>query len=143
MKQTTRTALAGLLSAFGAALNALAAEISAGEESTPEAAAPPKTRARKSVAAQETVAGNPEPSTSAPPASKGETAQTSNGAAEESPEENTKRYEANRALIEPIVKSGNGPAVKNVISKYSTNGLKELPIANQAAFEKDLESLSY
>jgi len=139
MKNTTRTAIAGLLSAFGAALNALAAEITAGEESTPEAAAPPKTRKPRGTAA------SPDPVQTTTAAETTSTAQattaSSNGA--ESPEEAEARYAKNRALIEPIVKSGNGPAVKAAIAKYSANGLKELAAKDQEAFEKDIEELSY
>lgn len=62
--------------------------------------------------------------------------------AEDSPSDED-RYQANRALIEPLVKGGQGEDVKKVITKYSKEGLKGLPADKQADFEKDIEALSY
>lgn len=53
------------------------------------------------------------------------------------------RFEANRALIKPLVDASQGEDVKKVIAKYSKNGLKDLPAASQADFEKDIAALSY
>lgn len=53
------------------------------------------------------------------------------------------RFEANRALIKPLVDNNEGEAVKKVIAKYSSSGLKDIPAAKQADFQKDIEALSY
>jgi hypothetical protein len=55
-----------------------------------------------------------------------------------------KTYEELRAIIEGPVKDGKGPDVKAIIAKYATD-LKTLATLPQhhAAFEKDMEALSY
>lgn len=58
------------------------------------------------------------------------------------------RFQRNRDLIAPLVKGGEGKdpqgdEVKKVIAKYSKTGLKDIPAANQAEFEKDIEALNY
>lgn len=53
------------------------------------------------------------------------------------------RFQGNRALIDPLVKDGQGEEVKKVIAKYSKTGLKDIPAASQADFEKDIEALNY
>lgn len=53
------------------------------------------------------------------------------------------QFQANRALIDPLIKNKQGEDVKKVISKYSKTGLRDLPAASQADFEKDIEALTY
>lgn len=53
------------------------------------------------------------------------------------------RLESNKALIKPLVESGNGEEVKKVIAKYSKTGLKDITAADQKAFETDIAALSY
>lgn len=55
-----------------------------------------------------------------------------------------KTYEQLRAIIEPVVKNGQGEEVKKVIAKYAPN-LKELADLPQhhPAFEKDITALTY
>lgn len=135
MKQTTRIALAGLLSAAGAALNAFASELN-GSEATPEPAAPAEAPKKGKAKAAE----KPAPATEAP-------AQ----AEEPKKEESTvtgKTYEELQALIRPVVKNGLGQEVKDVIKKYTNvdaGGLKILEgmPEHHAAFEKDILALSY
>lgn len=133
MKNTTKIALAGLLSAAGSLLNALAAEYSGGPSETSDspsapAEAPKKTRGKAAPTAEKPV--EPAAETPAEPA--------------EEPAAEGKTYEELRALIEPLVKGGQGEDVKKVISKYGAN-LKEVSTKPQthAAFEKDLAALSY
>lgn len=68
-------------------------------------------------------------------------------ASEEKPAEPEKddaaRFEANRALIKPLVDASQGEDVKKVIAKYSKTGLKDVPAASQADFEKDIAALGY
>lgn len=53
------------------------------------------------------------------------------------------RFENNRALIKPLIENSQGDEVKKIIAKYSKTGLKDIPAANQAEFEKDIAALSY
>lgn len=53
------------------------------------------------------------------------------------------RFDTNRALIKPLIDGNQGEDVKKVIAKYSKTGLKDLPAASQADFEKDIAALSY
>lgn len=53
------------------------------------------------------------------------------------------RLEKNKLLIKPLVEGGQGEDVKKVIAKYSSTGLKGIPADKQAAFEKDVDGLSY
>lgn len=55
------------------------------------------------------------------------------------------RFQANRELIAPLIKppGTSGEEVKKVISKYSGTGLRDLPAASQADFERDIAALSY
>lgn len=53
------------------------------------------------------------------------------------------RFETNKVLIEPLIKSGQGAAVKAVIAKFSTTGLKDIPADKQDDFEKDIDALTY
>jgi len=64
-------------------------------------------------------------------------------AAEAAAEDDATRFERNRALIKPLVDAAQGEDVKKVIAKYSKDGLKALPAASQADFEKDIAALSY
>lgn len=133
MQKTTRIAIAGLLNAAGAVLTAFAVELGGADNAAaPEApaapeTAPPKAPKRKAAAAAEPEKpAEPEPGDDEP---KGKT------------------YEELKALIEPLVKGGQGPDVKKLIAKYDPDGqppsIKTMPAKNHAAFEKDLATLSY
>lgn len=135
MNNTTKLALAGLLSATGTFINALAAELSG--QPTPEPAAPaeaptkPKKTPKAEKPAEKPIEPEPEPETPAPTEAK---------------EEGGKTYDELRELIQPLVKGGQGEDVKKVIAKYAPEGgLKVLATLPQhhAAFEKDLAALSY
>jgi hypothetical protein len=133
MKNTTKVAIAGLLSAAGAVLNALAAEYSGGE-AQPEAEAPKVKRGKATAAAATTPAA--------------ETAETATDVAAEpeaAAEGEGKTYDELRALIAPVVKDGQGQEVKKIIKKYAGEGgsLKTLEAKHHAAFEKDIAALSY
>lgn len=131
MKPNTRIALAGLLSAAGSLLNAFAAEFGADapEAATPADAPTPKRGKKTTEKPAETAPVEP---AAEPPAE--EPATMGEG----------KTYEELRALIEPLVKAGQGEDVKKVIAKYAAN-LKELATKpeHHAAFEKDLAALAY
>lgn len=159
MKQTTRIAVAGLLSAAGSALQAFAQEICdtipAGEPATDpvttQTEAPTK-RGRK-PAAEKPVTPTPEtgpqpeptPTPAEEPKEEGESAEAKEA-----------RYQRNRGLIEPLVKGvkkegseteyaiqPQGQAVKAIIKKYSpTEKLPDLPLDKQADFEGDIEALT-
>jgi hypothetical protein len=131
MKNTTKVAIAGLLSAAGAVLNAFATEFG-GSEAQPEAEAP-KGKRGKTAAAAPTVET---PATAAP-----ETTAEPEAAAEGE----GKTYDELRALIAPVVKDGHGEEVKKIIKKYAGEGgsLKTLEAKHHAAFEKDIAALSY
>lgn len=133
MKPNTRIAIAGLLSAAGNLLNAFATEFGAEAPASPEAAATPEApkRGRKAAAA---AAATVEPA-------------AQEAAVQEATPESTegaKTYEELRAMIQPLVKAGQGEDVKKVIAKYAAN-LKELETKpeHHAAFEKDLAALAY
>lgn len=132
MKNTTKIALAGLLSAAGSLLNALAAEYSGADapESTAAPVAPDPAKPKKAPKAEKPAEK---------PADPAPTEETTEASAE-----GGKSYEELRALIEPLVKGGQGEDVKKVIAKYGAN-LKEVSTKPQthAAFEKDLAALSY
>lgn len=138
MKPTTKLAIATLLSAAGAALNAFAAELNGGGEAqstaspeTPAAEKPAKTRKAKETAQPETPATPAEPEAPAEPAE----------------EATGKTYEELKAAIEPIIKSGQGAEVKKLIAKYdpdaATPSIRTMPAKNHEAFLKDLAPLSY
>lgn len=132
MKQSTKIAIAGLLSAAGSLLNAFAAEFGEGvsETSSPETPAPK--RGKKAAAPAATTEPPADPVVE-PPAVPEEPATTGEG----------KTYEELRALIEPLVKGGQGEEVKKVIAKYSQSGLKGMEAKHHASFEKDIQALSY
>lgn len=134
MKQTTRITIAGLLSAAGAVLSALASEFSgAPTQETSDAPAAPAEKPTKPKKEKAAAAATPEPE------KKEETTA-------EEPVEGGKTYEELRALIEPYVKGGQGEDVKKLIKKYDpseTPSIKTMPAKNHAAFEKDLATLSY
>ena len=137
MKPSTKIAIAGLLSAAGAVLSALAGEFggeapaSADAAAAPEAPKPTKPKKEKAAAAP---APEPEPDKKEEPAA-------------EEPTEGGKTYEQLRALIEPFVKAGQGDDVKKIIKKYdpdsTTPSIKTMPAKNHAAFEKDIAALGY
>ncbi len=138
MKIETRIAIAQLLAAAGAALNAFAAELhgspvlSESTDAAPPAAgepAPVKTRKPREPKAEKPV--EPAEVTGSEPV------QTT-----EQPKLNGKTYDDMKAVIEPLVKEGRGAEVKATIAKYSPT-LKEMDPAHYAAFEKDIEALSY
>jgi len=133
MKPTTKLAIAALISALGDTFKAIAAELSGAtapaetqsDPATPEAPAEPapvKTRKPREPKAEKPV--EPEPTTT------------------EQPKLNGKTYDDMKAVIEPLVKEGRGAEVKATIAKYSPT-LKEMDPAHYAAFEKDIEALSY
>lgn len=130
MKQTTRITIANLLTAAGAVLTALATEFggttTTEETPTETPAAKPKKTPKVAAAAAEKPA-EPEP---------GEISQEEPAGG--------KSYEDLRAMIEPLVKGGQGEDVKKVIAKYGAN-LKDIATKPEthAAFEKDLAALSY
>jgi len=146
MKLSTRIAIAGLLSSAGAVLTALAAEFNTGgaapdsspaEPATPADAPAPKPKKTKAVPVVETPA---EPAA--------EPEKTEEKPAEpETPVTGGKSYEELKALIEPLVKGGQGAEVKKLIAKYdpesSPSSIKTMPAKNHAAFEKDIEALGY
>ncbi len=134
MNLTTRTALAQLLAAAGATLNAFAAELgatpftSAEPEAQPETLAEPapvKTRKPREPKVEKLAEPVIEPTPE-----------------QEQPKLNGKTYDDMKAVIEPLVKEGRGAEVKATIAKYSPT-LKEMDPSNYAAFEKDIEALSY
>jgi hypothetical protein len=130
MKPTTKIAIAGLLSAAGSLLHAFATEFGAAEVATsPEAAAAPE--APKKRGPKPAAAAPAEPAAPEVPAEPQE--QSTEG----------KSYEELRALIEPLVKGGQGEDVKKVIAKYSQTGLKGMEAKHHAAFEKDIQALAY
>jgi hypothetical protein len=146
MKPTTRIAIAGLLSSAGAVLTALAAEFGGalppeGAPSEPTTAEPPAPAKPKKQKAAPVVEEKP-----AEPAA--ETEKTEEKPAEpEAPVTGGKTYEELKALIEPLVKGGQGAEVKKLIAKYdpesSPSSIKTMPAKNHAAFEKDIEALGY
>jgi hypothetical protein len=140
MKNTTKVAIAGLLSAAGAVLNAFATEF--GSEAQPETAPAetPKRGTRKTgtAAALSAPFGNAEtPATPAPAEAAAEPEAAAEGEG--------KTYDELRALIAPVVKDGQGEEVKKIIKKYAGEGglLKTLEAKHHAAFEKDIAALSY
>lgn len=153
MKQNTRITLACLLTATGAALHALAEEISSATPTDkPEAApepveAPKPKRAPKAEKAAPAPAPTPEPEAPAPTEEK--PADPAPAADEETQEAKDARYQANRAMIQPFVQNPNWTAdkraaLKGILAKLSpaTGGLVDLPLANQEAFERDFEALT-
>ena len=145
MKPTTRIAIAGLLSAAGAALNAFAAELSGATppenpsepvaETQPEPAKPKRTRAVKEEQASVAETTAPAEEKTAPVDGAND-----NDSARIVSEE---QYQELRAMIEPLVKGGQGADVKTIIAKYSDSGkLREIRAAQKAAFEKDIEAIS-
>lgn len=134
MNNNTRIALAGLLSATGAFINALGAEFGGvtpeaaqGVDPTPAAAKPKKTSKAEKPAEK--------PADPAPAETAAETT---------TEETKAKTYDELKAMIEPLVKNAQGPDVKKVIAKYAVN-LQELATKpeHHAAFETDLAALSY
>ena len=134
MKPNTRIAIASLLHSAGKVLSALAFEFGGTEavgepetQSNPATAAtleqPVKTRKPREPKVEKPA--EPEPVTEpVVPATNGKT------------------YDDMKAVIDPLVKEGRGAEVKAAITKYSPT-LKEMDPSNYAAFEKDIEALSY
>lgn len=146
MKTNTRIAIAGLLSAAGSVLTALASEFNnaadcpanAPAEPASPADAPTPVKARKPKAEKPAPVEEP-------------AAETTEAAAEEPAAANGsvegKTFEELKALIEPFVKAGQGLEVKKLIAKYdpesATPSIKTMPAKNHAAFERDLAPLGY
>ena len=135
MNLTTRTALAQLLAAAGATLNAFAAELGATPFTSAEPEAQPETPAEPAPVKTRKPR---EPKAAAPAAEP----VTEEPTAVEQPKLNGKTYDDMKAVIEPLVKEGRGAEVKAVITKYAPT-LKEMDPSNYAAFEKEIEALSY
>lgn len=127
MKQTTKVAITGLLSAAASVLTALAAEFGNGAEEATTTTAEPAKRGRKPAAAAPIQEPAPAETVQPDPAE---------------PEVTGKTYEELRALIKPLVEGGQGAEVKQVIQKYAAS-LKEIQPKDHAAFEKDIAALSY
>jgi outer membrane biosynthesis protein TonB len=159
MKQNTRIALAGLLSATGAALHALAEEITNGispGECSKETNLPtttvepaPKPKRGKAAAAQPEPTPEPTPEPEAPTQTEEKPADPAPAADEETQEAKDARYQANRAMIQPFVQNPNWTAdkraaLKGILAKLSptTGALVDLPLSNQEAFERDFEALT-
>lgn len=141
MKLSTKLTIAHLLTAAGSVLTALATEMSGGETVTGhqtlsgDPVDPPTVkRGRKAAAVeqQQPVTGEQQPSETEATAEA-----STNGAA------TGKTYEDMRALIEPVIKGGQGAEVKKVIAKYSQTGLKDMDPKHYKAFETDIIALSY
>lgn len=137
MKPSTKIAIASLLAALGDAFKAFAAELTGATPpdapETPQPETPKTTRKPKAEKPAPVV----ETTTTATEAAAEE-------AAEETPTGNGKTYEDMRALIEPLVKNGQGADVKKIIAKYSPEGgLKAMDAKHYAAFEKDLAAIEY
>jgi outer membrane biosynthesis protein TonB len=156
MKPTTRIAIAGLLSSAGAVLTALAAEFGGAlppegapsEPTTAEPPAPAKPKKQKAAPVVEEKPAEPAAETEKPAEPAAETEKTEEKPAEpEAPVTGGKTYEELKALIEPLVKGGQGAEVKKLIAKYdpesSPSSIKTMPAKNHAAFEKDIEALGY
>lgn len=137
MKQTTKIAIAGLLSAAGAVFTAFAAEFTGATPETPD----PETPAPKKAAKEK------KPAPAAPAEPHAGAAASEAQAEQPEPTSEGKTYEELRALIAPLVKDGQGEEVKKVIAKYDPDSnppsLKTMPAKNHAAFEKDIAALSY
>jgi len=155
MKQNTRIALAGLLTATGAALHALAEEITSVSPSAttdkPEAPQEPAEAPKPKRAPKAEKAAQPtppqEPATPAEPEKPADAASAADD--EESQEDKDKRYQENRAKIQPYVQNPNWTAdkraaLKGILAKLSpgTGALVDLPLANQEAFERDFDALT-
>jgi len=100
---------------------------------------------------KEQVATDPQPEVTEPaPAQPGQ-AETPvsqpSGEVEAQPEKQEQsdadRWEANKQRILPLAQAGHGLAIKNIVAKYSATGMKDIPADKQAAFEKDLEALTF
>lgn len=142
MKPTIKLAIAQLLASAGAVLSAFAVEMggSANEPAEPQTSTPEpqpeKVKRGRTAKPQPEPAQEPQPE----PAAQPET--PAPGSADEGETPQGKTYEELRALIEPLVKGGQGAEVKKIIAKYGTT-LKDMPPQHHAAFEKDLATLSY
>ncbi len=142
MKSTTRIAIAALLHSAGQVLTALAADFSGeapSEAATPEQPAEEKPKRGRKPAPP--AAAEPAPvETPAEPAPA--TPEPAASAANALPSE--EEYQKLRALIDPLVKAGQGADVKKTIAKYSPEGgLRTMDPKHHAAFEKDIAALSY
>jgi hypothetical protein len=138
MKQTTRIAIAGLLSAAGSVLTALASEFNSEAPASPESAATPTPEPAKPVKAKKEKPAAPvveekpaEPETPAESA--------------EEPSASGKTYEDMKAVIAPLVQEGRGEEVKQVIRKHAgaEGTLKTMDPKFYGAFEKDIQALTY
>lgn len=146
MKNTTKVAIVGLLSAAGSLLNAFALEFAgdALEAANPETPAPKRGKKATTAVVETPAEPTPEP-TAAEPAQPAETPATPAPAGDIT----NPKYQEHRALINPLVTGDQSTAelraeVKKIVEKYSPNGgLKVMAEKHHAAFEKDIAALSY
>lgn len=108
--------LAAILTAAGAA----ASNYANGSTEEPQGAPPEEPKRR----------GRPTGSTNKAP--------EDNGGAAVSGED---RLAANKLLIKPLIDAAHGELVKKAVAVYSKTGMKDIPEANQAAFEADIKKL--
>lgn len=141
MKPSIKIALAGLLSAAGALISALAAEFGGAAPTSPEDAATPTPEPEKKKP------GRPAKEKPAEKATEEKPVAAEPEASSDEPVEGAKTYEELRALIEPLVKDGKGNDVKALIKKYDPDSgspsIKTMPAKNHAAFERDIMALTY
>lgn len=139
MNNTTKLSIAALLSAAGAVLNAFAGEL-AGEEITQtikqtDTPVDPPTKPKKAPKAEKPAEKPADP------------APTETAAEELAATEGGKTYDELKEIIRPLVESGEGLQVKAIIKKYDPESnppsLKTMPAKNHAAFEKDIQALTY
>ncbi len=146
MKPTTRIAIAGLLSAAGAALNAFAAEMNGTPcETTSEPVAetqPEPVKQKRTRAVKE----EPAPVETAAPAEEKAVVtqvaevQVAAGGGEIVSEED---YLELKDLIEPLVKGGQGLQVKNIIKQFSNSEkMREIRAAQKDDFVKEIKEIS-
>lgn len=124
-------AIAAAATALAAAATALVSGANPAPSSTSEAEPP-----QEEATAPTRRRGRPPGSTTAPAETKPEPA-----AEPEAEKPVGKTLDELRALIEPLVKSGQGDEVKKVISKYAPK-LSEIEAKDHAAFAKDIEALN-
>jgi len=141
MKQTTKLALAAFLNSSAGLLSALAADLSG---ATPAPADPVEAPAATAEAPAEEKKTRTKKAVVEKPTEPVVEKDAEEPAAEEKPATTGKTYEDMKAVIEPLVKAGQGAAVKAVIAKHSPTGkLVDMDPAKYADFEADIDALSY
>lgn len=148
MKNSTRIAIAGLLSAAGSVLTAFASEFSGEAPASSESAAAPEAPKTTKPKKEKTTPAPAQPETPA----EQDTPVTPAAEKLAAPEVTNPKYEEHRALIAPLVQGEDSTAelrqqVKDLIKKYdpdnTPHSLKTMPTKNHAAFEKDIAALGY